>query len=68
MTSKIRLVLFSLAYLIAGAILLAADAISRGGSWCGVLGMCFLAIGIILSVRTPLKRFFGFVFRSNDPS
>lgn len=57
----------SAAYLIAGAILFAADAISRGGSWCGVLGMCFLAIGIILSVRTPLKRFFEFVFRSNDP-
>ena len=58
----------SAAYLIAGAILFAADAISQGGNWCGVLGMCFLAIGIILSVRTPLKRFFEFVFRPNDPS
>lgn len=68
MTSKIRLVLFSLAYLISGAILWAGDAISRGGSYCGVVGVIFLAVGVLLSLWEPLKKGLAFVFRSKDPS
>lgn len=68
MTNKSRLSLFSLAYLIAGAILWAGDAVSRGGSYCGVLGAIFLTIGVLLSLWEPLKKGLSFVFREKDPS
>ena len=68
MTNKSRPSLFSLAYLIAGAILFGADAISRGGSYCGVLGAIFLTIGVLLSLWEPLKKGLSFVFRDKDPS
>ncbi|MBQ5612809.1 MAG: hypothetical protein IIU88_03780 [Clostridia bacterium] len=68
MTNKSRLSLFSAAYLIAGAILFGADAISRGGSYCGVLGAIFLTIGVLLSLWEPLKKGLSFVFREKDPS
>lgn len=68
MTNKSRLSLFSAAYLIAGAILFGADAVSHGGSYCGVLGAIFLTIGVLLSLWEPLKKALSFVFREKDPS
>ena len=68
MTNDMKLPLFSATYLIAGAILWAGDAISQGGSYCGVVGMIFLTVGILLSLWHPLKKGFAFVFQSKDPS
>ena len=68
MTNNGTRYLFSAAYLIAGAILWAGDAISHGGSYCGVIGMVFLTAGILLSLWQPLKKGFSFVFQSKDPS
>ena len=68
MTNDMKLPFFSAAYLIAGAVLWAGDAISQGGSYCGVVGIVFLAVGILLSAAVPLKKFFGFVFPPQDPS
>ena len=68
MTNKTSLPFFSAAYLIAGAVLWAGDAISQGGSYCGVVGILFLAVGVLLSVAHPIKKFFGFVFHPQDPS
>ena len=68
MTNKASLPFFSAAYLIAGAVLWAGDAISQGGSYCGVVGFVFLTVGVLLSIAHPIKKFFGFVFHPQDPS
>ena len=68
MTNNRTLPFFSAAYLIAGAVLWAGDAISQGGSYCGVVGAVFLTVGVLLSVVHPIKKFFGFVFKPQDPS
>ena len=68
MSNNMKLPLFSAAYLIAGAILWAGDAISQGGSYCGVVGIVFLTVGVLLSIAHPIKKFFGFVFHQQDPS
>ena len=66
--TDLHLTLLAAAYLISGAILIAADAISRGGSYCGVVGTVLGGVGILLSVRSPLQRMLAFLFKSDDPS
>ncbi|MBQ1962727.1 MAG: hypothetical protein II369_01255 [Clostridia bacterium] len=68
MTNKSRIALFSAAYLIAGAILWGADAVSHGGSDCGVVGVILLTVGILLSLWEPIKKGLSFVFQEKDPS
>lgn len=68
MTNKIRSTILATAYLIAGAILFAADTISHGGSYCGVLGIIALIVGTLLSLKEPLKKILCFIFQSADPS
>jgi hypothetical protein len=68
MTNNRTLPFFSAAYLIAGAVLWAGDAISHGGSYCGVVGMIFLTVGILLSLWKPLKKTFAFIFQSQTNS
>ncbi len=62
-----RNAIFSAAYLLSGAILLAASTISNGGYF-DLLGIFFLVIGILLSVWEPLKKWVRGIRQNADPS
>ena len=59
-----RSAVFSVAYLISGAILLACDILSNGG-YCGMIGTIFLGVGVLISVWKPIKTFFQRLYEKN---
>ena len=62
-----RNAIFSAAYLISGAILLAGASLSNGGDYCGIIGVIFLCLGILLSLWEPIKKWFR-ILRNQSPS